>query len=185
MLSSEGGHIGMSSTDDLQYEFEQFSKKKFNLTEEIISAEWMICGLAIPHLYEFFAIKEGRKLDSVPTSKEVFASIDSDPISTKAFEHFLRNLGTCLAHLGAAMLPDDGIFLSGSILSATVEHLKKDVEKRENSILLRAFTNNKCVGPYLKTVPLYFTTEKDLGMKGCWNFLQLLASNPPTEMSHL
>lgn len=185
MLSSEGGHIGLSATDELQYEFEQFSKKKFGLTDEIISAEWMICGLAIPNMYEFFAIREGKELVTIPTSKEVFSSIDSDPISRKAFEHFLKNLGTCIAHLGAAMLPDDGIFLSGSILTATVEYLKEDVAKGENSILLRAFTNNKCVGPYLQTVPLYFTLEKDLGMKGCWHFLQLLAENPPTDMSHL
>ena len=150
-----------------------------------MSAEWMICGKAIPNIYEFFAHKEGKELNQVPTGKEVFSSISTDPISRRSFEHFLKNLGTCLAHLAAAMLPDDGIFLSGSILTATVEHLKEDVAKGEDSILLRAFTNNKCVGPYLKTVPLYFTSEMDLGMKGCWHFLQLLAENPPTEPSHL
>lgn len=182
-MSSEGGHIGLSSTDELQYEFEQFSKKKFGLTNEIISAEWMICGLAIPNLYEFFAIKEGKDLKSLPTSKEVFSTIETDSISRKAFEHFLKCLGTCLSHLGAAMLPDDGIFLCGSILTAVVDHLKDDVAKGEKSILLRAFTNNKCVGSYLKTVPIYFTSEKDLGMKGCWHFLQLLAENSHIESS--
>jgi glucokinase len=184
VLSSEGGHIGLASTDELQYEFEQFSKKKFGLTNEFISAEWMICGKAISNIYEFFSIKEGKKLENIPTPKEVFSTIGSDPISRKAFEHFLKTLGTCLAHLGAAMLPDDGIFLSGSILTAVEGYLKEDVSKGEDSILLRSFTNNKCVGPYLKTVPLYFTSETDLGMKGCWNFLQLLSENPPTESSN-
>lgn len=180
MLSSEGGHIGLAVTDELQYEFQEFSKKKFGLTNEIISAEWMICGRAIPNLYEFFAIKEGKVLDQIPASKQVFETIDTDPVSRKAFEHFLKCFGTCLAHLAASMLPDDGIFLSGSILTAVTDHLKADVAKGDDSILLSAFTNNKCVGPYLKTVPLYFTNEKDLGMKGCWHFLQLLAKNPPT-----
>lgn len=135
----------------------------------------MTCGRAIPNLYEFFAMKEGVKLETVPSSKEVFAKIDSDPISRKAFNHFLRCLGTTLAHLAAAMLPDEGIFLSGTILGATLDHLKADVARAEDSIFLKAFTNSPCIGSYLKTVPLFFTSERDLGLKGCWNFLQLLA----------
>ncbi len=175
MLSSEGGHVGLSTIDELQWEFEQFSKKKFGLTNEIISAEWMTCGRAIPNLYEFFAQKEGVVLEKVPSGKEVFSKIDTDPISRKAFNHFLRCFGSTLAHLAAAMLPDDGIFLCGTILSATIEHVKADVARGEESIFLKAFTNSPCVGSYLKTVPLYFTSESDLGMKGCWHFLQLLS----------
>ena len=135
----------------------------------------MICGRAIPNLYEFFAMKEGIQLEKVPGAKEVFSRIDTDPISKKAFDHFLRCFGTTLAHLAAAMLPDDGIFLSGVILGANLQHLKADVAKGEESIFVKAFTNSKCVGSYLKTVPLYFTPEKDLGLKGCWHFLQLLS----------
>lgn len=135
----------------------------------------MTCGRAIPNLYEFFAMKEGIKLETVPKGKEVFSKISSDPISRKAFNHFLRCFGTTLAHLAAAMLPDEGIFLCGAILGATLEHIKEDVAKGEESIFLKAFTNSPCVGSYLKTVPLYFTPEHDLGLKGCWNFLQLLA----------
>lgn len=150
------------------------------MTDEIISAEWMFCGQSIPNLYEFFAIKQGKELKVIPTSKEIFSSISNDPISTMAFNHFLKCLGTCLSHFGAALLPDDGIFLSGSILTSVIDHVKDDVAKGDASILMRAFTNNKCVGTYLKTVPLYFTSEQDLGMKGCWHFLQLLAEQPPS-----
>ena len=135
----------------------------------------MVCGRAIPNMYEFFALKEGITLEKVPSGKEVFSRIDTDPISRKTFNHFLRCLGTALAHLAAAMLPDDGIFLSGAILTATIEHLKADVARGEDSIFLKAFTNSPCVGSYLKTVPLYFTPEIDLGMKGCWHLLQLLS----------
>lgn len=177
MLSSEGGHIGLCAIDELQWEFQQFSKQKFGLTSEIISAEWMTCGRAIPNLYEFFAMKDGIKLEHVPTGKEIFSKIDTDPTSRKAFNHFLRCFGTTLAHLAAAMLPDEGIFLCGTILGATLDHLKADVALGEESILLKAFTNSPCIGSYLKTVPLYFTPEQDLGLKGCWNFLQLLSRN--------
>lgn len=142
----------------------------------------MTCGRAIPNLYEFFALKEGIKLDKIPTGKEAFSKITTDPISRKAFNHFLRCFGTTLAHLAAAMLPDDGIFLCGSILGGTIDHVKEDVAKGEDSILLKAFTNSQCVGSYLKTVPLFFTPEIDLGMKGCWHFLQLLSEKANTEI---
>lgn len=139
----------------------------------------MTCGRSISNLYEFHALKEGITLETVPKGKEIFSRIDTDPLSKKAFNHFLRNLGTTLAHLAAAMLPDEGIFLCGAILGSTLEHLKADVALGEESILFKAFTNSPCVGSYLKTVPLYFTPEHDLGLKGCWNFLQLLSKKLP------
>lgn len=174
VLSSEGGHIGLAAIDELQYEFEQFSKQKFGLKDEIISAEWMICGRAIPNIYEFFSLKEGKPIDHERTSAEVFSSIDTDPIALKSFNHFLRLLGTCLSHLASAMLPDDGIFLCGSILTSVKDKLKEDVAKGEDSIFLKAFTNNKSIESYLKTVAFYFTSETDLGLKGCHNFLKIL-----------
>lgn len=142
----------------------------------------MTCGRSIPNIYEFFALKEGLPVDNCPKSgREIFTKISTDPIARKTFNHFLRNLGTTLSHLAAAMLPDDGIFLCGAILGGVINHLKEDVSKGEESILLKAFTNNKCVGPYLKTVPLFFTPEHDLGLKGCLHFLDLLSQKVPVE----
>lgn len=140
----------------------------------------MICGLAIPHIYEFFALKEGKTVEQTKNSAEVFSSIDTDPISQKAFNHFLRLLGTCISHLAAAMLPDDGIFLCQGILSGVKDKLKEDVSKGEDSIFLKAFTNNKSIESYLKTIPFYLTSESDLGLKGCLNFLKILANNYPS-----
>lgn len=174
MLSSEGGHIGLSSFDENQFEFEQFAKKKFNLTNEIISAEWLFCGLGIPIIYEFYAIKQAKTLEKPISGEDIFTSIETDPLSRKTFEHFLKLLGTCLAHLSAAFLPDDGIFLCGRILTSVIKYIKEDTANPAKSILITSFTNNKCVGSYLQTVPIFFTPEIDLGLKGCWHFLQLL-----------
>lgn len=175
MLSSEGGHIGLASVDPLQFEFEQFSKKKFGLTNEIISAEWLFCGKGIPHLYEFYSMREGRTMDKPLAGEQVFALIETDPVARQCFQHFLKMLGTCLAHFTAAFLPDNGIFLSGTILSSVIKHIQADVADQSTSILINAFHNNICLRGYLQTVPLYFTPEEDLGLKGCWNFLQLLS----------
>lgn len=163
----------MSSFDQNQFEFEQFAKKKFHLTNEFISAEWLFCGLGIPLIYEYYCQKEGKPHDKPVTGEDAFTKIDTDPIARKTFEHFLRMLGTCLAHLSAAFLPDEGIFLCGRILSSVIEYIKEDTANPAKSILISSFTNNKCVGPYLQTVPIFFTPEIDLGLKGCWNFLQL------------
>lgn len=173
MLSSEGGHLGLASWDQEQFELEQFAKKKFGIGEGYISAEWLFCGLGIPVIYEYLLTKSGKTLEKPVIGEEVFTKIDSDPIAKRTFEIFLRLLGTCLAHLSAVLLPDEGVFVCGSIVSSVIEYIKKDVANPQASILISAFTANKCVGSYLKTVPIVFTPEVDLGLKGCWNFLQI------------
>lgn len=173
VLSSEGGHIGLSAFNELQFEFEQFAKSKFGVTEGLISAEWLFCGLGIPIIYEFFAKKHGKEVTQPLQGSEVFAAIDTDPIAKAAFDHFLRIFGTCLAHLSASFLPDDGIFLCGNIVSSIIERIKKDTSNPKDSLLLTAFVSNKCIGPYLENVSIVFTPEEDLGLKGCWEFLNL------------
>lgn len=106
----------MSATNQLQFDYEQFAKKHFNLGNEHISAEWLFCGQGIPILYDFYSIKEGVHKETKMTAKEIFSKIDTDPISKKSFDHFLTMLGTCMSHLSSAFLPDDGVFLSGGIL---------------------------------------------------------------------
>jgi glucokinase len=144
------------------------------LTNEFISAEWLFCGKGIPLLYEFYSLKEGKILEKPVLGEEVFKNIETDPISRKSFEHFLRILGTCLAHLAVAFLPDEGIFLCGTILKSVIKHIQKDTSDPAHSLLISSFINNKCAGPYLQTVPIFFTPEVDLGLKGCWHFLQIL-----------
>lgn len=106
----------MSATSQLQFDYEQFAKKHFNLGNEHISAEWLFCGQGIPILYDFYSTKEGVHKETKMTAKEIFSTIDTDPISKKSFDHFLTMLGTCMSHLSSAFLPDDGVFLSGGIL---------------------------------------------------------------------
>lgn len=173
VLSSEGGHIGLSAFDETQFEFEKFAKSKFGVTNQLISAEWLFCGLGIPIIYEFHSNKHGKTLTEPVQGAEVFARIDTDPIAKLAFEHFLRMFGTCLAHLSAAFLPDDGIFLCGTIVSSLIQRIQKDTSDPKTSLLLSSFVNNKCIGPYLENVSIVFTPEEDLGLKGCWEFLNL------------
>lgn len=173
VLSSEGGHISLSSFDEVQFEYQEFAKKRLGLSKyELISAEALFCGRGIPNLYEFHSLREGITPQRKMLGEEIFAKIDSDPIAKKAFEHFLRMLGTCLSHLASAFLPDDGIYLSGTILSSVVKHLQKDVENPETSHLITSFENNSCLAPYLKQIPILFSPEPNLGIKGCLNLLQ-------------
>lgn len=173
VLSSEGGHIGLSAFDEQQFEFEQFAKSKFGVSEGLISAEWLFCGLGIPIIYEFHSKKHGKEVGQPLQGPEIFARIDTDPVAKLTFEHFLKMFGTCLAHLSAGFLPDDGIFLCGTIVSSAIERIKQDTSDPAKSLLLRAFVSNKCIGPYLENVSIVFTPEEDLGLKGCFEFLNL------------
>lgn len=165
----------MSSIDKQQFEFEQFVKKKLGFKEDqIVSAELLFCGVGIPLLYEFHLLQAGKSLEKPVLGEDVFGKIDSDAISKKCFDHFLQLLGTCLAHLSAVALPDDGIYLCGSILTAVLPHIMKDIQVPSKSILIKSFTNSKAIGSYLETIPIFFTPEIDLGLKGCWSFLQMI-----------
>ena len=176
VLPSEGGHIGLCAYDKEQYEFQEFAKNKFHLTNEIISAEWLFCGRAIPILYEFHCLKEGKEFDPNLKGEDVFGKIETDPISKIVFEHFLKILGTCLSHYAVAYLPDDGILISGTIIDSIKNLIQEDC-KKEKSILLSSFINNVCSNAYLATVPIYFTPETDLQLKGCLSYIHLNEKN--------
>ncbi len=173
VLPSEGGHIGLCACDEDQFEFQQFAKQKFNLKNQIISAEWLFCGRAIPHLYEFHAAKKGVKLETAIKGEDVFSKIDTDPIALAAFQDFLKLLGTCLSHLAVAFLPDQGILLSGAIIGSIIHHIQKDAASPD-SVLLSSFLNNNSSNSYLSSVPIFYTSEVDLPLRGCWHYLQLL-----------
>lgn len=175
VIGSEGGHIGIDVSSPEQYEYEQFIRKKRGLTTEGLSAEWCFCGKAIPLLYEFLAEKKGVPIPQWRLNDEpVFTKIETDEIAKEAFEHFLRLLGTVLSHLAACFVPDDGIVLCQTIVSSCSKYIIKDSEDPEKSILLKAIRSNKCIGSYLSTIPVYLTTEDNLGMKGCFNLLRHL-----------
>ena len=150
------------------FDFEQFVKAKMNLPSDcILSAEWCFCGRGIPLLYEFLLNKQGRKLEKQLDGEEVFLSIDSDPIAKQTFHRFLFMLGAQLMGNSAALQPDDGLILCGNILISVLDKLKEDMLDASISHFYKGFMSNPPLNSYLETVPIYFTGETDLGIKGC------------------
>lgn len=174
-MSCEGGHVSLSCNTEEDYEYEQFAKKHFKVDEnELISSELLFCGLGIPCLYSFHHAKELKTEDLSKSSEEILKTVGTDPISRKAFEHFLRLLGSSLAHIAACFLPDSGILLSGRIVKQVIEEIKQDVHTPSTSILINSFISNRPLKSYMEELCIYFTPEDDLGMKGCLNFLKMM-----------
>lgn len=178
VFGSEGSQIGLPVPDDAQFEFEQYARKELN-TKGLLSCESICSGSALPMIYKYHAMKAGVEMKGpLPsTGIETFQHIDGDAVAKETFDHFLKMLAMAMASFAACYLPDEGIILCGSILRSVKKHLVADAARGDNSILLHNFANNKCLGSYLRSVPIYLAAEEDLGLKGCWNYLvQLMRS---------
>lgn len=150
------------------FEFEKFVKEKMNLPSDcIMSAEWCFCGRGIPLLYEFLYLKDGKDVGETLSGEQIFSMIGSDAVSKKTFERFLEMLGALLMCNCSSLLPDQGVVLCGNIINAVLPKFKDDIADREKSHFLKGFLSNSCVNSYLETIPIYFTKEVDLSIKGC------------------
>lgn len=155
--------------DREQFEFEAFVKQKMGLDAGIIlSAELCFCGKGIPLLYEFLAGREGAAfLESPMTGEQIFARIETDPIARETFDRFLYMLGSLLMSNCCVLLPDAGIVLCGTILSNVIRFMMADMADQSTSHFYKGFFGNPPVNGYLGSLPIYFTSERDLGLKGC------------------
>lgn len=165
---SEGGHLCVPCLDRDHFEFEKLVKKRMGVDENImLSAEWTCCGRGIPLLYEFYCMKNGKTLEKQLKGEEVFAMIETDPIAKQTFDRFLYILGAVLMSNSCVLLPDNGIVLVGNILKSVIELIKKDMSNPETSFFYKGFYGNEEMNHYLKNIPLYFSSEGDLNLKGC------------------
>lgn len=150
------------------FDFERFVKKRMNDAEDsILSAEWCFCGRGIPLLYEFYLNKDGKHLENQVAGENIFTCINSDEYARKTFNRFLYMFGALLMSNCSVLLPDDGIVLCGSILNCVIKHMENDMSNPETSYFYKGFLSNPCINDYLKTIPIYFTPELDMGKKGC------------------
>jgi glucokinase len=154
--------------DAEQFEFELFVKKRMGVPADIIlSAEWCCCGRGIPLLYEFYLNKEGRSLDGQITGEEIFSAIETDPVARKTFNKFLVLLGALLNSNCTVLLPDSGVILCGNIIKNVIHHIVRDFSDRASSHFFKGFYANSSNLGYVEQIPIYFTSEADLSLKGC------------------
>lgn len=174
-VSSEVGHSGMGCIDSEHFEFEQYLREVYQLAEgEFVHVERCVSSYSIPLLYEFYLKKAGRQPPSPQVEAcEIFALKGTDPEAHKTYVKFLKLLGTCLMTIASAFLPDDGIVVHGLMLASIVEYIQQDTSNPETSIFLKAFLNNRCVRNYLSSVPIFFTSEADLSLKGAQEYSRL------------
>lgn len=162
--------MGTPALDREQFELEQFVKAQIGLKKNaILSGEWLCCGRGIPLIYEFFRKKEHnddetRELD---LGEKIFGRIESDALARKTFNKFLEMLGFLLQSNCTTLLPDSGIILMGTIISSVVQYMTSDFSQEAESYFFRGFYSNKDNYSYLKEIPVFFTSETDLNLKGC------------------
>ena len=65
------------------------------------------------------------------------------------------------------LLPDSGVVLSGNIINSVIKYIQTDMSCVESSFFYKGFYGNACNRAYLETIPIYYTSEQDLSLKGC------------------
>lgn len=169
MLSSEGGHIGISCFNDEIYELSKYIKEQRGSgEEELLSAEHMFCGLGIPLIYRFFRQKLG--LDDTPDilGEEIFAKVKEggDEAADKTYVNFVKILAATCQSLSASICPENGLILCGNIIRCVIDKFLEDT-RNQDSQFFKIFTNNKAMRSFLELIPIYFCNKKELGLFGC------------------
>ena len=168
VLCSEGGHMGVPCIDEDHFLFELYVKKRMGVNPNaILSAEWCFCGRGIPLLYEFLLEKEGKKLEEKLVGEDIFSRIDTDDVALKTFNRFLMMLGALLMSNCAVLLPNSGVVYCGNIIKSVINRIRDDMKDESHSYFYKGFFGNKSINSYMKSIPIYFTSETDLSLKGC------------------
>lgn len=180
VISSEGGSIGMPIRDDLDDKLYRYLIEKLEIQkDEFIKAEWLCGGMGLPYIYSFFReiILPGysenaslRKLGNKKTGRDIFevAKMDSDPIALATLKCFISLVGLACHEYALVCRTIGGIVLVGNIFFYIREFLLENYGNWDKNPFLKAFLGNQPDNQeFLKQVPVFLCTEKELGIQGC------------------
>lgn len=112
VLASQGGHVGFAPVDDIEIDLLRFMQARVGR----VSAEHLLSGRGLVHLYGFFAGRAGTPsptLTPADVSKRALAG--SDPVARAAVLRFWAILGGFAADVALTCGAWGGVYLGGGI----------------------------------------------------------------------
>ena len=151
ILSSEGGHISLSPTNETEEKILQAILKKFGHT----SAERAVSGPGLCFLYEFFT---GNTLSSEQILQN---ALKNDKKALQAVLQMFAFWGAVCADLTLAFCARGGVYLSGGIIQA-----EGAVELLRNSDFRKRFEEKGPDKVFMEPIPTSAVIQKEVAFLG-------------------
>ncbi len=169
---SEGGHINYACTDRQTDKLKKYLVNELGMINE---AETFISGKAIASIFKFFIDIEKVPLD--PTLQKIQQTPDSDKpklitqnapnsqtcrqilrLFVKLYADFARNIAT-------VMLPDDGLFVAGGIVTKMTNYFTED-DRFMKTFLTHENSN---IAQRIDNIPVYLVMDYSVSLIGAAN----------------
>lgn len=172
-LASEGGHITLSCSTDIEWEFYNYLKKSV-LDNKEPDMESAVSGSGIEAIYNFIRQKKmfpatdiTRRADSLTDPEklhEIDISYDADNTCRKTLDMFMAFYARAAKNLALISECYGSLFMCGTITLKLLEVLRK-------SPFVSEFLKHDKKSELLKRIPIYVVTNKDIPLYGCANFV--------------
>jgi len=171
---SEGGHAEFAARSGVEFGLCDFIKRSERVGR--VSAERVISGLGMPHIYKFLC-QENKSMVLEKTQIAILNARDNtvssiiakaadkqndtyDPLCERALDIFASCYGSEAGNIALRFLPFGGLYIAGGIAPKNLAILKK------NNQFLEALIDKGRMRPVLEQVPVYVVLHDDVGTEG-------------------
>jgi len=172
--ASEGGHTSLSSLISLDWEFYNYLKEEVVQNKGEPDIELAVSGPGIENIYNFIRKKKmfpetdiTKQIDSisgVQKLREIDMNYEFDETCNKVLDMFMTFYAQAAKNLTLMSECHGGLFICGAITVKLLEIMKK-------SPFVNEFLTHWKKAEFLKTIPIYIVTNKDIGLYGNVNFV--------------
>lgn len=181
-LPSEGGHASFADFDNETAELKRYMTQYTNFASEI---ELFVSGTGITNIYQFF--RDVRKIPLHHELREIEDAADEDkpglvgqyaevnPVCRDILRLFIKVYGRITADFSAILLPTNGIYLAGGIVSRNERHFLDGMQ------FIYYFEQNfrPNIAVMLKRMPVYIIREYSISLLGAAHAGVRLGLNGP------
>ncbi|MFM2313978.1 MAG: hypothetical protein RLZZ04_3254 [Cyanobacteriota bacterium] len=175
IFASEGGHTDFAPRNDLEMELLKYLQQKLQI--EHVSVERVVSGQGIISIYQFLrdgnyeaespAIAEKIKMWEQESKKTIdpaaiisqAAFKQSDRLSEKTMDVFIRAYGAETGNLALKLLSYGGIYIAGGIAA-------KILPLMQDGRFLETFQDKGRVGTLIEKIPVHIVLSPQVGLVG-------------------
>ena len=158
---SESGHISLPARTDIDRRFAAAVAAQFDFP----TIEHALSGSGLENLYQFH--NSGALGEAGKTAAQIMTDCEAgtDPVATRAVQHFVQILGTVCGDLALVQLPFSGIYLVGGVARAVVPHLKAFG-------FLEAFQAKGRFDEFMTSFSIYTVSDDFAALTGCAYYVE-------------
>lgn len=155
-LSTEGGHVDLVATDELETAVLQHLRTRFGR----VSAERALCGEGLENLYHALQTLRGEPLKHMGASAITAAALaETDQLASDTLELFCALLGRVAGNAALTLGALGGVYICGGVVPRFETVFR-------NSRFRQCFEDKGRMAAYLKPVPVWVITEPYTGLLG-------------------